>query len=229
VGVSFEHAGHVKLRRTILRSQAADRGAIFRQVRSGVFYLDLARASNADLAAALPKLVGARGVVFDLRGYPSNHDVDAFFSHLISKPITSSRWEAPVWTSPNREGVQFDARADQWKIAPVEPRIAGRAVFLTDARSISYAEDLLQLVEHWKLGAIVGGATAGTTGNIADVTLAGDYHMRFTAMRVTKIDGTPLFGVGVVPTISVKRTRVGLTAGRDEVLERGIAVVTDAN
>jgi hypothetical protein len=42
---------------------------------------------------------------------------------------------------------------------------------------------------------------------------------------VRQYDGSPLFGVGIRPTIPISPTRAGIAAGRDEVLERGIQAV----
>lgn len=44
---------------------------------------------------------------------------------------------------------------------------------------------------------------------------------------MTKFDGSPLFTVGVTPTVPARRTRAGVAAGRDELLERAFEVVSD--
>jgi hypothetical protein len=57
-------------------------------------------------------------------------------------------------------------------------------------------------------------------------TLLGGYEVVWTGMKVLKHDGSQHHGVGVQPTVPVARTIEGITKGRDEVLERGIAVVS---
>jgi hypothetical protein len=44
-------------------------------------------------------------------------------------------------------------------------------------------------------------------------------------MKVLKHDGTQHHGVGIRPTIPAAPTQAGVAAGRDELLERGIAVL----
>jgi C-terminal processing protease CtpA/Prc len=44
-------------------------------------------------------------------------------------------------------------------------------------------------------------------------------------MKVLKHDGSPHHGVGIRPTVPVERTLAGIAAGRDEVLEKALAVV----
>jgi hypothetical protein len=55
--------------------------------------------------------------------------------------------------------------------------------------------------------------------------VAGGYSLRFTGMDVRKKDGSP-HGVGILPTVPVSRTLAGVIAGRDEVLEKEIEVVS---
>jgi C-terminal processing protease CtpA/Prc len=97
-----------------------------------------------------------------------------------------------------------------------------KKVFLTDGRAISYAESCMGIVEHYKIGEIVGEATAGTNGNVNPLRLPGGYSFTWTGMKVLKHDGSQHHGVGIAPTIPVMRTRAGVASGVDEVLERGL-------
>jgi C-terminal processing protease CtpA/Prc len=95
-----------------------------------------------------------------------------------------------------------------------------------DGRDQSGAETFLQIVAHYRLGELVGQATAGTDGTKLTVTLPGGYQVSFTGMRALKQDGSPIQGVGVLPTVPVARTIAGVTAGRDELLEKAIEIVS---
>jgi C-terminal processing protease CtpA/Prc len=99
-------------------------------------------------------------------------------------------------------------------------------VFLTDASAISYAESCMSVVESLKLGEIVGQTTAGTNGNINQLTLPGGYTVIFTGMRVTKDDGSVYHGVGVTPQHVVEPTIAGIKAGRDEQLDKAVELAT---
>ncbi len=80
-----------------------------------------------------------------------------------------------------------------------------------------------------KLGTIVGGTTAGTNGNVASFLTPGGFTVGFTGMRVTRHDGqSPHHLVGVAPDVAVAPTLAALRAGRDEVLEAGLAIATSA-
>ena len=108
---------------------------------------------------------------------------------------------------------------------PQQPYFKARRVFLTDGRAISYAETVMGIVEHFKLGEIVGGPTAGTNGNVNPFKLPGGYTISWTGMKVLKHDGSQHHGIGILPTVPVSRTRKGVAEGKDEILLRGLEVV----
>lgn len=110
-------------------------------------------------------------------------------------------------------------------MGPLEPRFKAKVAFLTDGRAISYAESIMGIVEHYKLGEIVGEPTAGTNGNVNPFSLPGGYTIVFTGMKVTKHDDSTHHGVGIKPTVTVHRTVAGIAAKKDEVLERALEVV----
>ena len=192
------------------------------EIRPGIFYFDLDRASDKDFEEALPKLASARGVIFDLRGYPKMGPV--FLQHLSDKPLKSARWNIPMLTQPDGRG--WDWRKSSWDLQPKTPRIKGKVAFLTDGGAISYAETCLGIVEAFKLAEIVGEPTAGTNGNVNPVKLPGGYTITWTGMKVLKHDGSQHHGIGILPTVPMKPTQAGLAEGRDEVLEKGVEVVS---
>ncbi len=193
------------------------------ELKPGVFYVDISRIEAADLKAALDRLAGAKGIVFDLRGYPTS-DSMAVISHLTGQPVSSARWNVPVITRPDRQGWQWEVSS--WSVQPQAPRFKAKAAFLTDGRAISFAETYMAIIESYHLAEIVGAPTAGTNGNINPFTVPGGYRLVWTGMKVLKHDGSRHHGVGIQPTVPISPTLKGIAAGRDEVLEKGIEVVS---
>jgi C-terminal processing protease CtpA/Prc len=87
----------------------------------------------------------------------------------------------------------------------------------------------MSFVEHYRLGEIVGSPTAGTNGNLSEITAPSGCRTTFSGLRVTKHDGSRLHLIGIQPTIPASRTIAGVVAGRDEVLERALAYVRDSS
>jgi C-terminal processing protease CtpA/Prc len=198
-------------------------GPQIRRETDGVYYVDLGRASWSEIEAVLPQLARAPGVVFDLRGYPNSND--EILGHLLKQPDTSRAWmQVPQIVRPDHVApVAYQEHG--WLRSTASPRISGKVAFLSGPGAISYAESVMGLVSHYRLGEIVGAATAGANGNINLFALPGGLRMVFTGMKVVRLDGTQHHIRGVEPTIPAGRTIAGVRAGRDEVLERGLAVV----
>jgi C-terminal processing protease CtpA/Prc len=225
VGDDRSHAREVRVQRVpVTRRPKESRPPELKEIRPGIFYVDLDRIDTDAFKKALPDLRRAKGIVFDFRGYPGKLDPFVFFSHLIEKESTSPQWHIPVVRRPDGKGMGF-TRAEGWKLHPALPRLTGKIAFITDGRAISYAESCLGIVEHYKLGEIVGGPTAGTNGNVNPFTVPGGYRIVWTGMKVLKHDGSRHHGVGIAPTVPVSRTIAGIAAGRDELLEKAIEVV----
>jgi len=192
---------------------------------NGVFYIDLDRSPSAEIMKRMPEIAAAPGVVFDLRGYPMEDP--PWLAHLMSKPETAKWMFVPHIIHPDHEGVTKYEEHD-WELQPAEPHVAGKIAFITGPGAISYAESLMGYVEGYQLGAIVGAPTAGANGNVNPFTVPGDYHIVFTGMKVTRMDGRQHHVVGVQPTHPVQRTLAGILANRDEELEAALALVRPA-
>lgn len=193
------------------------------EVAPGIVYFNLIGAGAAEIDDAMSELAGARGVVFDVRGYPGQAGVELML-HLIEGPATSARWIVPVVRRPDRENVEWSP-AERWSLSPKPPRLSGKIAFLADGSAISFAESILGIVEHYKLGEIVGATTAGTNGDVNMFTVAGGFRLTFSGMRVLKHDGSRHHGVGIAPTVPVVPTPAGIAAGRDEVLGKAVEVL----
>ncbi len=195
-----------------------------RELSPGIFYLDLDQWTGAEFAAAWPRLEKARGIVFEFRNYPNKIDIQDFFGHFATTLLVSPQWHVPAVLRPDREDLTF-TRSMSWMLPPRPPLIPCPKAFLIDASCISYAESCLGIIEHYKLGELVGSPTIGTNGNINTVRTPGGYTMIFTGMKVLKHDGAQHHGIGIRPTVPVEPTRKGLAEGRDEVVERALDAV----
>ena len=182
------------------------------------------RADADKLAQLLPRLQAAKGIVFDLRGYPGAAAYE-LLSHLTDKELTSARWRVPIVTLPDREQWDEWNERGRWSIEPKAPRLGAPVVFVTDGRAVSYAESILGVVEAYRLGEIVGSTTAGTNGNINPFVLPGGFTVNWTGMQVLKHDGSPHHGVGIHPTLRISPTAEGIRQGKDEVLDAAVRVL----
>ena len=206
-----------------VQDRSEQRPANGASLADGIVYFDMNGAPMSELTQHLQALTDAKGIVFDMRGYPGDAGVD-ILKHLMIKGGTSAAWGVPVVQLPDRLDWKWDG-SGRWEMKPKKPHFAAEVAFLTDGRAISYAESIMGIVEAYGLGEIVGATTAGTNGNVNVVEVAGGFRIGWTGMRVLKHDGSAHHGVGIAPTVPVEPTAKGIAEGRDEVLERAIEVL----
>jgi C-terminal processing protease CtpA/Prc len=193
------------------------------ELAGNIFYVDLDNSrAEQEVSANIQKLANAKGVIFDARGYVK-FGRQMVLSYLADKTLTSPMWNIPRVIYPDRQNFIFTA--SNWKVEPKKPRIKGKVVFLTGSGAISASETFMGMVEHYKLGEIVGRATAGTNGNVNIFDLPGGYRVFWTGMRVLKHDGSRHHLIGIRPTVPVKRTLKGIKEGRDECLDRALKLI----
>jgi hypothetical protein len=193
------------------------------ELSPGLWYVDLTRATMAQIEPSLARLAEARGVIFDLRGYPTDAGAD-ILPHLLAEPEHDRWMHVDRLIGPFfRTGGVVDLG---WDLTPKAPAIAARRVFLTDGRAISYAESVMGYIADRRLATIVGAPTAGTNGNVAAFEVPGGFRVTFTGMRVTRHDGTSRRHlIGIAPDVPLVPTLDGLRHGRDELLEKAISVI----
>ena len=193
------------------------------EIEEDIYYVNLDNAEMSEIDEHMVEIAAAKGVVFDLRGYPNgNHGV---IGHLLSQPDTSSGWmHVAQMMYPDQENL-VGWRSMGWELPTREPHIQGTVVFITDGRAISYAESFMSFIEHYRLAEIVGQPTAGANGNVNPFAIPGGFRVIWTGMKVTKHDGSQHHLIGIQPTIPTVRTILGIREGRDELLERALAVI----
>jgi len=192
------------------------------ELAPGIIYVDLDRVTEDQFRARLADLARARGLIFDLRGYPRMPP--EFLTHLADRPIQSAIFAKPTYLRPDRQGATYGDGS--WNLPPQSPRFTTNFVFITNGGAISYAESVLGVIADNHLGDIIGEPSAGANGNNTLFPVPGGYAVTWTGMRVTNRDGSQHHLLGVRPTIPVHRTLAGVRAGRDELLDRALAVVS---
>ena len=191
------------------------------EVEPGIMYVDLDRVTQSGFDSHIPDLAKARGLIFDLRGYPRMSP--DFLRHMTDRPIQSGHFVTLSFDRPDEPG--RPAGDGQWTLQPLAPRFTRNLVFITNESAISYSESILSVVAGNHLADIVGSPSAGANGNITFFDLPGGYQISWTGMRVTNLDESRHYLIGIRPTVPVVRTLAGVRAGRDALLDRAKQLV----
>jgi C-terminal processing protease CtpA/Prc len=197
------------------------------QLAPGILYVDLTRPEVSGFPLLLQELQEAKGIIFDMRGYPK-----AVGFRLLDHLSLESLWLQPVYvpviTRPDHIATQLENVARQWsKPVPAEEQLTDNIAFIINGNgAISQAESILGIVAGHELGELVGEPTAGANGTSIQLQLPDRYWTFWTGDVVKKFDGSPLFAVGITPTIPAERTINGVAARRDELLEKALEIVS---
>lgn len=191
-------------------------GDTFRLLSKDVAYLKLSTVKAADVPRYIDSAAGTKGMVIDIRNYPSEFVVFALGQLLVDKP---SQFVSFTRGDPANPGA-FHFRPPI-SLQPRQPHYAGKVVILVDEISQSQAE-YTTMAFRSAGAAVVGSTTAGADGNVSQIPLPGGLNTMFSGLGVFYPDQRPTQRVGILPDLEVKPTIEGIRAGRDEVLEAAI-------
>lgn len=194
-----------------------------KELEDGIYYVNLLTMGYDDLTPYFNELQEAKGIIFDIRGYPSKN-IFPVIGHLIDEPVKSPIWKVAEIIYPDGEVTSYNTEG-RWEIEPQTPQFKGEFVFLSNAAALSSPETFLGFIEDNKIGQIVGQPTAGANGNTIPIKLPGDVVVLFTGLKAVKGDGSQHHLIGVEPTIPVERTIKGIKEGRDEHVDAAIQFI----
>lgn len=189
-------------------------------LQEGIYYVNI-KVSKKDFFANLEELKQAKGIVFDLREYPTSFSYD-LLSYLSKDTLKSSNFSFQKITQPNFKNAKQISDKASWKIYPSYPHLEMEKVFLINDKTISYGESIAEYIKFNKLGTLIGEPTAGTNGNMMFVATPSKHLISYTAMKVTHRNGDPFHGRGITPDIPVYQTLEGLRQQKDDQLIKAI-------
>jgi C-terminal processing protease CtpA/Prc len=198
-------------------------GPTFRLLSKEVAYLKLSTVKEKDATSYVEQAAGTKGLIIDIRNYPSEFMVFSLGSLLVEKDTPFARFTVGDISNP---GAFHWADTDS--MTPAKPHYGGKVVILVDESTMSSAEYTSMAFR--AAGAIVvGSTTSGADGNVSSLALPGGVSSLISGIGVFYPDKTPTQRVGIVPDVVVKPTIAGMRTGRDELLEEGVRQIIGKN
>jgi hypothetical protein len=208
----------LNLSATLTHGRAGD---AFQMLSKDVAYLKLTGVEVAKSASYIQSAAGTKGLVIDIRNYPSEFVVFTLGDLLVSGPTDFVRFAVGDITNPG---------AFHWapplSLTPQQPHYAGKVVILVDEITQSQAEYTAMAFRTAPGAIVIGSMTAGADGNVSTVPLPVGFSSYISGIGVFYPDSRPTQRVGIIPDIEVKPTLEGVRAGRDEVLEEAIRQIS---
>jgi C-terminal processing protease CtpA/Prc len=192
-------------------------GDTFQILPQNIVYLKLSSVKTGRVNEYLDAAANSKGLIVDIRNYPSEFVVFALGSHFVQKDTHFARFTEAELSNP---GV-FRWRQGQ-PLTPEAPLYAGKLVILVDETSQSQSEYTAMALRATPHAIVMGSTTAGADGDISAVSLPGNLLTYISGLGVFYPDKRPTQRIGIVPDIIVRPTVAGIRAGRDEVLQAAI-------
>jgi C-terminal processing protease CtpA/Prc len=199
-------------------------GDTFRLLSDQVAYLKLSSVKVADIDQYMERAARTKGLIIDIRNYPSEFVVFALGSHLVEHPTPFAKFTSGDLSNPG---------AFHWgapvSIEPSQPHYLGKVVVLVDEVSLSQAEYTTMAFRSSPQTVVIGSTTAGADGNVSMIPIPGGFSTAISGLGVFYPDGKPTQQIGIIPDKTVVPTIEGIRAGRDEVLEEAVRQILSAD
>ena len=192
-------------------------GPTFRMLSKDIAYLKLSSVKVEDVPRYIEQARSARGLIVDIRNYPSEFVVFALGSLLVRQPTPFAEFSTGDLSNPGAFRINHVET-----LTPAEPHYDGKVVILEDEVSMSQAEYTAVALQAAPHSVVIGSTTAGADGNVSAIPLPGGLHTMISGLGVFYPNGAPTQRVGIHVDIEARPTIAGIRAGRDEVLEAAI-------
>lgn len=198
-------------------------GETFRLLSDQVAYLKLSSVRASQAADYVVRAAGTKGLIIDIRNYPSEFVVFAFGSHLVDRSVPFARFTIGDLSNPG--AFYWTYRTLAVSLNPEKPHYAGKIVILVDETTVSQGEYTTMAFRSAPGALVVGSTTAGADGNVSAFPLPGGLSTMISGIGVFYPDKRPTQRAGIIPDVEVKPTIEGIRAGKDEVLEEALRQV----
>lgn len=169
------------------------------------------------------KAKNTKGLIVDIRNYPSDFVPFAMGAYLATKPTPFVSFTFADLANPG--AFQF---GDGALIESGPVHYGGRVFILVDETTQSSAEYTAMALRAMPNSMVVGSTTAGADGNVSAIPLPGQLSTIISGLGVYYPDHRPAPLIGIVPDVVARPTIEGIASGRDEVLETAMRLIEDS-
>ena len=190
----------------------------FRLIEPNISYLYLGSLRDKYLPDLWKEIEKTKGLVVDLRCYPSEYFCDSFGDFLMKNRIQHSKFSVGSISHPGTftyGGSGYIGRRNK-------QYYKGKVAILVNEMTQSHAEYSAMAYRMATNAKFFGTHTAGANGDIADIYLPGGIKTNISGIGIYYPDGGQTQRIGILPDIEIKPTIKGIKEGRDEVLEKAI-------
>lgn len=193
----------------------------FKIIGADVAYLYPGTLKRGEMSSLLPKIEKTKGLIVDMRTYPSDFIVFSLGQFLLSKPTDFVKFSQGSITTPGLFTVPVELKVGIENPNPYK----GKVVILINEMTQSQAEYTTMALRTAPRATVIGSTTAGADGNVSEFYLPGGIGTMISGIGVLYPDGRETQRIGIVPDVVVKPTVKGIAEGRDELVEKALEII----
>lgn len=193
----------------------------FQFIRPDIAYLYLGTIKNEHLPKIMDDIKNTKGLIIDLRPYPSDFMVFSLGAYLMPQPTEFVKFTNGSISEPGYFTFTPSLKVGERKINYYN----GKIVILNNEDTQSQAEYTTMALRISPNATVIGSTTAAADGNVSSILLPGGIETRISGIGVYYPDGKETQRIGIIPDIEVKPTIEGVRAGKDELIEKAIEII----
>lgn len=192
----------------------------YKLLDGNIGYITLATIKNEDIQQIKESFKNTKGIIIDIRNYPSTFVPFALGSYFVSDSVSFVKFTKGNIDNPG----EFTYKSNE-KIPKSTETYQGKLVVLVNEQTQSQAEFTSMAFRTGRNTTIIGSTTAGVDGDISWIALPGELGTCISGIGVFYPNGTPTQRVGIIPDIKIEPTINGIKSGKDELLEKAIEII----
>jgi len=193
----------------------------FKFINKEIAYLYLGSIKSSYLSTIFEKIKDTKGLIIDLRSYPSEFVVFSLGNYLMPE-----KTEFVKFSKGNLENAGLFTITENLSVgAKNKEYYKGKVIILINEATQSQAEYTTMAFRVNPNSTVIGSTTAGADGNVSQFYLPGGISTMISGIGVYYPDGKETQRIGILPDIELNPTIQGIREGRDELLEKAIKII----
>lgn len=189
-----------------------------KELENNIGYIYPGTLKEGEITEIMTSFMNKKGIVVDLRCYPSEFIVFSMGNLLMPKPTSfvkskkhnQKHLKGFYMSEPLQVGIDFP---DYYK---------GKIAILVNEETQSNAEYTAMAFQVAPKAKVFGSQTAGADGNVSEIILPGGFKTYMTGIGVYYPEGTETQQIGIKIDETIKPTIRSVREGRDLVLEKAL-------
>lgn len=196
-----------------------------------IYYINAGLLKKGEIEEIMKKWWNTKGLIVDLRNYPSSvicyklaeylipAEKEFFRASIPNRAVPGEFYYLDPFVSGKPKGINNEILDDQV--------YKGRLVILIDEHTISQGETTAMSLRNTPNSIVLGRPSAGANGDVRVFILPGNIKTTMSGLGVYYPDKKPIQRIGVQPDIYMQPTIEGIKEGRGEFIEKAIEIIKE--